>query len=115
MGMNSQPETPLNKFFVEVTNDTLQSSHYFPADYDHEWFPTGERHKVTMTVTQDSVLVEIFNLIPDGEAGWWRWVRAKDFHISLAMSLYAGFDAVSFKEYDVEGDMEEVQAHVPEE
>jgi hypothetical protein len=113
--MDRQPERPFNKFFVEVTEDTLRSSHYFPADYDEDCFPIGERHKVTVTICQSEVLVELFNLTPDYAGGIWRWVRTKDFRISLPIALHSGFDAVFFTEYDAEGDVEEVEVYVPEE
>jgi hypothetical protein len=98
--MDNKPETPLDKFYVETEAHTLRSTHYFPADYDEDCFPIGERHKVAVTICQSDVLVEIFQLLPDHEMGWWRWVRVKDFHISLAMSLHSGLNAVTFTEYD---------------
>lgn len=106
MGMDDQPETPLDKFYVETEAHTLRSSHYFPADYDEDCFPKGERYKATVTICQSDVLVEIFQLFPNYEGGTWRWVRVKDFHITLPMSLHAGLDAVVFTEYDAKTEME---------
>jgi hypothetical protein len=84
MSMNDKPPTTLDKWTVNYGDGLMESSHYFPTEYDEEGLPIGERHKATVVISQDQVCVSVYDLNANTENGTWEWKRLREIWFSLS-------------------------------